>query len=90
VLAAIVAKCFRGSQIGNKTFKVHLDGCNLVPFFKGEVKEAPRKEFLYWNDDGELVAVRVRDWKIVFKEKDQIGLGVWQGGFTDLRVPKFV
>ena len=67
----IVAKCQRGSQIGNKTFKVHLDGYNLMPFFKGEAKESPRREFLYWNDDGELVAIRVNDWKMVFQEQTQ-------------------
>ena len=59
----IVDKCKRGAQIGNKTFKVHLDGFNLIPFFKGEAKEAPRKEFVYWNDDGQLVAIRVNEWK---------------------------
>ena len=80
----------RGYQIGNKTFKVHLDGFNLMPFFKGEAKEAPRKEFLYWNDDGELVAIRVFDWKIVFKEQNNKGIGVWQGEFTNLRIPKAI
>jgi arylsulfatase len=84
----IVEQCLKGAKIGDKTFKIHLDGYNLVPFFKGEAKEAPRKDFLYWNDDGELVAVRVRDWKIVFKEQNNKGIGVWQGQFTDLRVPK--
>ena len=84
----IVAKCLRGSQIGSKTFKIHLDGYNLVPFFKGEVKETPRKEFVYWNDDGQLVAIRYNEWKCVFLEQNHEGMGVWQGGFTDLRVPK--
>jgi hypothetical protein len=84
----IVAQCLRGSQIGERTFKVHLDGHNLIPFFKGETKQSPRRDFLYWNDDGELVAVRVLDWKIVFKEQEHKGIGVWQGGFTDLRIPK--
>ena len=84
----IVAQCLKGSKIGDKTFKVHLDGYNLIPFFKGEAKQSPRQDFLYWNDDGELVAVRVRDWKIVFKEQDNTGIGVWQGQFTDLRIPK--
>ena len=59
----IVNKCLHGAQIGDKTFKVHLDGSNLIPFFKGEAKEAPRKEFIYWNDDGQLVAIRVEEWK---------------------------
>jgi arylsulfatase A-like enzyme len=84
----IVAKCLKGSQIGDKTFKVHLDGHNLMPFFKGEVQEAPRKEFIYWNDDGQLVAIRVNEWKAVFLEQNNEGIGVWQGQFTNLRLPK--
>ena len=84
----VVAKCLRGAPVGNKTFKVHLDGFNLMPFFKGEAKDAPRKEFLYWNDDGETVAIRVNDWKIVFKEQEHTGFQVWEREFTDLRVPK--
>jgi arylsulfatase A-like enzyme len=84
----IVAKCLRGSQIGGKTFKVHLDGYNLMPFFKDEVKEAPRKEFIYWNDDGQLVAIRVNEWKCVFLAQDNKGIGVWRGQFTNLRMPK--
>ena len=84
----VVEKCRRGSQIGTKTFKVHLDGFNLVPFFKGEVKESPRKDFIYWNDDGQLVAIRVNEWKSVFLEQTNKGIGVWQGQFTNLRIPK--
>ncbi len=84
----IVEKCLKGSQIGDKTFKVHLDGFNLVPFFKGEAKESPRKEFIYWNDDGQLVAIRVNEWKCVFLEQNNKGIGVWQGEFTNLRIPK--
>jgi arylsulfatase A-like enzyme len=84
----IITQCLKGSQIGNKTFKVHLDGYNLMPFFKGDVKESPRKEFLYWNDDGQLVALRFQDWKAVFKEQDHTGFEVWRGEFTNLRIPK--
>jgi len=57
----------KGKQYGDKTFKVHLDGYNLIPFFKGDVKESPRREFLYWSDDGDLLAIRVKDWKVAFK-----------------------
>jgi len=84
----IVAKCQQGARIGDKTFRIHLDGYNLMPFFAGDVKESPRKEFLYWNDDGELVGLRYDDWKVVFKEQDNTGFGVWERDFTDLRVPK--
>jgi arylsulfatase len=84
----IVAKCLRGSQIGDKTFKVHLDGYNLIPFFKGEVSESPRKEFLYWSDDGDLLAIRLDNWKVVFLEQRSKGLSVWREPFSQMRIPK--
>jgi arylsulfatase len=83
----VVDRCKKGCQSGNKTFKVHLDGYNLMPFFKGQVKESPRKEFLYWSDDGELVALRINQWKISFKEQEHKGLDVWKRDFTNLRAP---
>ncbi|TBY80617.1 arylsulfatase [Rhizobium leguminosarum] len=84
----IVEKCLKGGQFGTKTFKVHLDGYNLIPFFKGEVKDAPRREFIYWNDDGQLVSLRYDDWKAVFMEQNHEGIGVWMRGFEELRIPK--
>lgn len=61
---------------------------NLIPFFKGEETETPRKEFLYWNDDGQLCAVRVLNLKIVFLEQRHTGIDVWKEAFTPLRMPK--
>ena len=83
----VVARCMKSCQSGKKTFKVHLDGYNLIPFFKGEVKESPRKEFLYWSDDGDLMAIRVGVWKVAFKEQEHTGLDVWKREFTNLRAP---
>ncbi|CAN7472980.1 arylsulfatase [Rhizobium sp. LjRoot254] len=83
----IVEKCKAGYQAGAKTFKVHLDGNNLMPFFRGEVNDGPRREFLYWSDDGELMAVRLMDWKVVFKSQDHEGIDVWRQAFTELRAP---
>jgi arylsulfatase len=83
----IVEKLRKGHEMGNRTFKVHLDGQNLLRFLKGETKESPRKGFLYWSDDGELMALRVENWKIVFKEQLYTGLDVWKREFTNLRVP---
>jgi arylsulfatase len=83
----IVAKCLTGYSTGTKTFKVHLDGYNLMPFLTGSAAESPRRDFLYWNDDGALVAVRVANWKVVFKSQDHTGIGVWRQAFTDLRAP---
>ena len=70
------------------TFKVHVDGYNLLPFLKGEVKENPRKAFLYWSDDGDLMALRVQQWKVHFEEQRAAGMGVWQEPFVKLRFPK--
>jgi arylsulfatase A-like enzyme len=83
----IVAKMKKGYQAGNKTFKVHLDGYNLLPFLKGEAKESPRKEFVYWSDDGELMALRYQDWKATFLLQEHEGFEVWTKDFTRLRVP---
>jgi arylsulfatase len=83
----IVAKMAKGHKLGSKRFKVHLDGYNLMPYFKGEVKESPRQEFLYWSDDGDLFALRVKQWKITFIEQNHTGLDVWRRGFEHLRIP---
>jgi arylsulfatase len=84
----IVDQCMKNCQLGGDSFHVHLDGYNLIPFFKGEVKESPRKDFLYWSDDGDLFAIRVLDWKIAFIEQYHEGLGIWEQEFTRLRVPQ--
>lgn len=52
------------------------------------MKESPRKGFLYWGDDGDLLAIRAENWKVVFKEQMHTGLAVWQRDFTNLRAPK--
>jgi arylsulfatase A-like enzyme len=88
----IVDELLKGYALNGKTFKVHLDGNNLMPFFKGEVDQSPREEFLYWSDDADLMALRVRNWKIAFMEQHteinpETPLGVWQGQFTKLRAP---
>ena len=83
----LVEKVKKGYQAGGKNFKVHLDGYNLIPFFRGEVKESPRKEFLYWSDDGDLMAIRVNQWKVAFKEQESTGFNVWKREFTNLRAP---
>ncbi|WP_456640151.1 arylsulfatase [Bradyrhizobium sp. USDA 10063] len=87
----LVGKVKNGHMLNGKRFKVHLDGMNLLPFFKGDVKQSPREEFLYWSDDGDLMALRVRDWKIAFMEQHaEVGpktpAGPW-GQFTQLRAP---
>ena len=77
-----------GKQVGDRTFKVHLDGYNFLPYLQGETDVGPRREFFYFNDDGNLVGLRYNNWKVVFAEQRAHGLDVWQDPFTQLRLPK--
>ena len=77
----------KGRKIGDMTYKVHLDGYNLLPFLKGEVKESPRHEFIYWTDDGSVAALRYDNWKITFLRQNSVGIKVWETPFEELRWP---
>ena len=85
----IKEKLETGHQAGDKTFRVHLDGYNFVPYFKGEEKKGPRVEFFYFSDDGDLTALRYDHWKCVFMEQRVQGTcAIWSDPFIVLRVPK--
>ena len=85
----IVEKCKRGHKVGVKHFKVHIDGYNLLPYLTGKEKQGPRKGFVYFDDDGNLVALRAGNWKAVFMEQRCPGtLLIWGEPFTTLRIPK--
>jgi arylsulfatase A-like enzyme len=85
----IVEKLKKGHQAGDKTFKVHIDGYNLVPFLAGAQESSPRPGFIYFSDDGDLVALRFDNWKIVFMEQRFPGtLRIWAEPFVPLRLPK--
>jgi len=84
----IKAKLKSGHSAMGRDYKVHLDGYNLMPYFKGEVSEGPRKEFFYWTDDGQLANLRFDRWKMVFMEQRAHGFEVWQEPLVTLRVPK--
>jgi arylsulfatase A-like enzyme len=86
----IVEKCKKGYKAGNRTYKVHLDGFNLMPHFKGEVTDSPRPGFLYWSDEGSLMAIRYGDWKVHFEVQRAEGLLAWQEPFVELRCPMLV
>jgi len=77
-----------GGTFAGSAFKVHLDGYNLLPYFKGETTEWPRKEFVYWTDDGEVCALRYAQWKMVFMEQRAESFEVWQDPLVTLRTPK--
>jgi arylsulfatase len=83
-------KLLQGYEAAGRTFKVHLDGYNQLPYLTGQEPRSARREFFYFNDDGDLVCLRYENWKIVFMEQRSPGtLEVWAEPFTPLRVPKF-
>ena len=75
-----------GKTVNGTTYKVHLDGYNLIPALKGEA-EWPRKEFIYWTDDGSVAALRYGNWKATFLKQNAHGMNVWLEPFEELRAP---
>jgi arylsulfatase len=85
--ANVKEELLNGKNINGTTYKVHLDGYNLLPALKGE-SDWPRREFLYWTDDGSVAALRYNNWKMLFLEQRAHGFDVWQEPFVELRLPK--
>ncbi|MCF6169746.1 MAG: arylsulfatase [Bacteroidales bacterium] len=81
-------KLLEGYTIGDKTYKVHLDGYNMLPYLTGKEEKGARKELFYFSDDGDLTALRYDDWKLIFMEQRAEGtLLTWAEPFTPLRIP---
>jgi arylsulfatase len=83
----VTQRLLKGTKVGDKTFNVHLDGYNMLPYFTGEVKESPRQSLAYFSDDGDLMAVRVGDWKLQFALQRAFQMNVWAEPLVKLRVP---
>lgn len=81
-------KLLKGLKIGSKTYKVKIDGYNMLPYLIGDEKESPRQSFFYFSDDGELISIRMGDWKVVLMEQRAKTLQCWFEPFTRLRAPK--
>jgi len=83
----IKERLLKGTNVNGRDYRAHLDGYNQLDYLTGKAKESPRKEFWYVNDDGQIVAARYQDWKVVFLENRGEAFGVWREPFTELRVP---
>ena len=83
----IKQKLLNGYKVGDKTFKVHLDGYNQIPYLTGEVKESPRNAIMYFSDDGEVMAVRVGDYKFNLAVQRANTMRQWAEPFVKLRLP---
>src|SRR5580765_6253023 len=80
-------KLLDGYKAGDKEFKVCIDGTNLLPYLTGQVKDSPRTSFFYVSDDGDIMAVRTGDWKLVFAEQRATSTAVWAEPMVKLRLP---
>ena len=86
---AVTEKLKKGYKACGRTYKNHIDGFNLVPYLTGKEKKSPRKLFMYISDDGDILALRYDNWKVVFMEQRCRGtMQVWAEPFTRLRLPK--
>ncbi len=84
----IKGKLKKGYKVGNKQFKVHLDGYNFMDHLTGKSEVGPRQDFFYFTDDGKLSAVRYDEWKVMFSEQRAHGVDVWSDPLVELRLPK--
>jgi arylsulfatase len=85
----VTDKLLKGYKVGDMTYKVHVDGFNLVPYLTGQAPKSPRDSFLYVNDDQQLTGLRYDNFKFVFMEQRAPGtFRVWAEPFVTLRVPK--
>jgi arylsulfatase len=80
-------RLLKGTTINGRTYKNYIDGYNQLDYLYGKVKQSPRNEFWYVNDDGQVVAARYGDWKVVFLENRGEAFGVWREPFVELRAP---
>jgi arylsulfatase len=76
-----------GVVLNGRTYKNHIDGYNLVDYLSGKAKDSPRGEFIYVGDDGDVMAIRVGDWKAIYLENRAHQLQVWREPLVHLRLP---
>jgi arylsulfatase len=76
-----------GVELNGRRYRNYIDGHNQLDYVSGKVEESPREEFVYVNDDGQIVAMRVGQWKAVFLENRGVAFEVWREPFAELRVP---
>ena len=84
----IKAQLLKGYTAGGRTYKVHLDGYNQLPYLTAQVKDSPRREFFYFSDDGDLTGLRFDNWKFVYAQQRTEGtMQLWGEPFVKTRLP---
>jgi arylsulfatase A-like enzyme len=77
----------QGVELNGRKYRNYLDGYNMLDYFSGRVEESPRQEFWYVGDEGQIMAARYQDWKVVFLENRADRLQIWKEPFVELRAP---
>jgi arylsulfatase A-like enzyme len=83
----VTEQLLKGTTVNGKKFNVHLDGYNMIPYFSGQTKESPRKFVMYFSDDGDVMAMRVGDYKFHLAVQRAETTQVWAEPFVKLRLP---
>ena len=83
----IKEKLLKGVELNGRSYKNHIDGYNQLDYLSGKTDKSPRNEFIYPNDGGEIIAIRVGDWKAIYLENRAEQLQVWREPFIQLRLP---
>lgn len=81
-------RLLKGHDADGHRYRVHIDGYDMMSWLRGEKRESPRESIFYFSDDGQLIALRFHDWKLVFMEQRAKTLALWAEPFVPLRVPK--
>jgi arylsulfatase A-like enzyme len=84
----IKERLLSGYKIGDRTYKVHLDGFNQLSYLTAQQDKSARESYFYFSDDGDLLALRYDNWKVVFGQQRSPGtLAVWGEPFVHTRIP---
>jgi arylsulfatase A-like enzyme len=88
--ADVTQQLLDGCTVNGKNYNVHLDGYNMIPYFSGASRESPRKAIVYFSDDGDIIAVRVGDYKFELAVQRALSTNAWAEPFVKLRLPHIV
>ncbi|MDW8262579.1 MAG: sulfatase-like hydrolase/transferase [Phycisphaerales bacterium] len=83
----IKEKLLKGVELNGRTYRNYIDGMNQLDYLMGKTKTSPRNYFIYTDDGGSIVAIRVGDWKAVYRENRADRLQIWKEPFVQLRAP---
>jgi arylsulfatase len=83
----IKEKLLKGVELNGRPYKNHIDGYNQLDYLSGKTETSPRNEFIYVGDDGNVMSIRVGDWKATYLENRAKQLQIWREPFIKLRMP---